>query len=77
MYKDGMDQPGEALGEYSGRTILVKDAISIGIVVLRILNVQPYDNGLYRCGFQHDSFYSDTLIELKVAGNGPNLCPLY
>ncbi|XP_070282982.1 selection and upkeep of intraepithelial T-cells protein 1-like isoform X2 [Myotis yumanensis] len=41
-----------------------------GIVILRILNVQPSDNGQYRCAFQNGSFYSDTVIELKVAALG-------
>jgi hypothetical protein len=74
VYKDGRDHPEGVMEQYSGRTKLMKDAISKGIVVLRILNVQTSDNGLYRCGFQHGSFYNDTLIELKVAGNNPGFC---
>ncbi|XP_073937896.1 butyrophilin subfamily 1 member A1-like isoform X3 [Castor canadensis] len=74
VYKDGRDHPEGVMEQYSGRTKLMKDAISKGIVVLRILNVQTSDNGLYRCGFQHGSFYNDTLIELKVAvlGSDPH-----
>nr|KAF6324837.1 hypothetical protein mMyoMyo1_008294 [Myotis myotis] len=41
-----------------------------GIVVLRIFNVQLSDSGQYRCAFQHGSFYSDTMIELKVTALG-------
>ncbi|XP_021580863.2 butyrophilin-like protein 10 [Ictidomys tridecemlineatus] len=70
LYKDGSDQPKEVMEEYSGRTKLVRDAISKGIMVLRIFNIQTSDDGQYYCGFQHDSFHSDTLIELKVAALG-------
>ncbi|KAF5927063.1 hypothetical protein HPG69_018329 [Diceros bicornis minor] len=48
LYKDGRDQPEEAIEEYLGRTELVRDVIYKGIVVLRILNVRPSDNGQYR-----------------------------
>lgn len=67
LYEDGRDRPYEAMEEYSGRTELMKNAMYKGMVVLRILNVRPSDNGQYRCGFRYGSFYSDTMIELKVA----------
>jgi hypothetical protein len=71
VYKDGRDHPEGVMEQYARRTRLMRDSICKGIVALRILNVQLSDNGLYRCGFQHGSFYDDTLIELKVAGNDP------
>ncbi|XP_070281809.1 butyrophilin-like protein 2 isoform X2 [Myotis yumanensis] len=70
LYEDGRDKPEEAVAEYLGRTELVKNVMHKGIVVLKILNVQPSDNGQYRCVIQHGSFYSDTMIELKVAALG-------
>ncbi|XP_014396602.1 PREDICTED: butyrophilin subfamily 3 member A2-like [Myotis brandtii] len=70
LYEDGRDKPEEAMAEYLGRTELVKNVMHKGIVVLKILNVQPSDNGQYRCVIQHGSFYSDTVIELKVAALG-------
>ncbi|XP_015421499.1 PREDICTED: myelin-oligodendrocyte glycoprotein-like isoform X2 [Myotis davidii] len=73
LYENGRDKPEEAMVEYLGRTELVKNVMPKGIVVLRILNVQPSDNGQYCCAFKNGSFYNDTVIELKVAGNGPHL----
>uniref|UniRef100_G1Q303 Ig-like domain-containing protein n=1 Tax=Myotis lucifugus TaxID=59463 RepID=G1Q303_MYOLU len=70
LYEDGRDKPEEAMEEYLGRTELVKNVMPKGIVVLRILNVQPSDNGQYRCAFKNGSFYSDAVIELKVAALG-------
>lgn len=70
LYEDGRDKPEEAMAEYLGRTELVKNVMHKGIVVLKILNVQPSDNGPYRCAIQHGSFYNDTVIELKVAALG-------
>ncbi|KFO30490.1 Zinc finger protein 639 [Fukomys damarensis] len=70
LHENGRDNPGGAMEDSSGRTTLVREAIYKGIVVLKILNVQPSDNGQYHCGFQHDS-YSDTLTELKVTVNHP------
>ncbi|ELK30245.1 Butyrophilin subfamily 1 member A1 [Myotis davidii] len=70
LYEDGRDKPEETMEEYYGRTELVKNVMNKGIVVLRIFNVRPSDSGQYRCAFQHGSFYSDTVIELKVAALG-------
>uniref|UniRef100_G1Q983 Ig-like domain-containing protein n=1 Tax=Myotis lucifugus TaxID=59463 RepID=G1Q983_MYOLU len=70
LYEDGRDKPEEAMKEYFKRTELVKNVMHKGIVVLRIFNVQLSDNGQYRCAFQNGSFYSDTVIELKVAALG-------
>ncbi|EPQ19312.1 Butyrophilin-like protein 2 [Myotis brandtii] len=70
LYEDGRDKPEETMEEYYGRTELVKNVMHKGIVVLRIFNVQPSDSGQYRCAFQHGSFYSDIVIELKVAALG-------
>nr|KAF6343062.1 hypothetical protein mPipKuh1_010781 [Pipistrellus kuhlii] len=70
LYEDGRDKPEKAMGEYLGKTELLKNAMNKGIAVLRILNVQPSDSGQYRCAIQHGSFYSDAVIELKVAALG-------
>ncbi|CAK6448938.1 unnamed protein product [Pipistrellus nathusii] len=70
LYEDGRDKPEEAMEKYLGRAELVKNAMHKGIVVLRILNVQPSDNGQYCCAFKNGSFYSDAVIELKVAALG-------
>ncbi|EPQ02079.1 Butyrophilin subfamily 1 member A1 [Myotis brandtii] len=70
LYEDGQDKPEKAMEEYLGRTQLVKNVMHKGIMVLRILNVQPSDSGQYRCVIQHGSFYSEAVIELKVAALG-------
>ncbi|KAK1336171.1 hypothetical protein QTO34_003974, partial [Cnephaeus nilssonii] len=70
LYEDGRDKPEEAMEKYLGRTELVKNVMHKGMVVLKILNVQPSDKGQYRCAFKNDSFYSDTVIDLKVAALG-------
>ncbi|XP_070281811.1 putative selection and upkeep of intraepithelial T-cells protein 1 homolog [Myotis yumanensis] len=71
LYEDGRDKPEEAMKEYFKRTELMGNVMHKGIVVLRILNVQPSDNGQYHCAFFHNgSFYNDTVIELKVAALG-------
>ncbi|XP_014398748.1 PREDICTED: uncharacterized protein LOC102249966 isoform X3 [Myotis brandtii] len=71
LYEDGQDKPEKAMEEYLGRTQLVKNVMHKGIMVLRILNVQPSDSGQYRCVIQHGSFYSEAVIELKVAVAAP------
>ncbi|KAK1336169.1 hypothetical protein QTO34_003972 [Cnephaeus nilssonii] len=70
LYEDGRDKPEEAMEKYLGRTELVKNVMHKGIVVLRILTVQPSDNGQYHCAFKNGSFYSNAVIELKVAALG-------
>lgn len=70
LYEDERDKPEEAVVEYLGRTELVENVMHKGIVILRILTVQPSDSGQYRCAIQHGSFYSDAVIELKVAALG-------
>nr|KAF6324839.1 hypothetical protein mMyoMyo1_008295 [Myotis myotis] len=70
LYEDGRDKPEEAMVEYLGRTELVKNVMPKGIVILKILSVQPSDNGPYCCAFKNGSFYNDTVIELKVAALG-------
>ncbi|XP_036177410.1 selection and upkeep of intraepithelial T-cells protein 1-like isoform X1 [Myotis myotis] len=70
LYEDGRDKPEEAMEEYFKRTTLVENVMHKGIVVLRILTIQPSDNGQYHCVIQNGFFYSDTMIELKVAAIG-------
>ncbi|CAM5104477.1 unnamed protein product [Natator depressus] len=70
LYRDGQDQYGEQMLEYRGRTELLRDDITNGRVFLRIRDVQPSDNGQYKCFFQSSVFYKDALLELQVAGLG-------
>ncbi|XP_034645363.1 butyrophilin subfamily 1 member A1-like isoform X1 [Trachemys scripta elegans] len=70
LYRDGQDQYGEQMPEYRGRTELLRDDITSGRVFLRIHNIQPSDDGPYKCFFQSGVSYEDALLELQVAGLG-------
>uniref|UniRef100_A0A674JL27 Ig-like domain-containing protein n=1 Tax=Terrapene triunguis TaxID=2587831 RepID=A0A674JL27_9SAUR len=70
LYHDGQDQNREQMLEYRGRTELLRDDITNGRVFLRIYDIQPSDNGQYKCFFQSSVFYKDALLELQVAGLG-------
>uniref|UniRef100_A0A674JMV0 Ig-like domain-containing protein n=1 Tax=Terrapene triunguis TaxID=2587831 RepID=A0A674JMV0_9SAUR len=66
LYHDGQDQNREQMLEYRGRTELLRDDITNGRVFLRIYDIQPSDNGQYKCFFQSSVFYKDALLELQV-----------
>ncbi|XP_039358255.1 butyrophilin subfamily 1 member A1-like [Mauremys reevesii] len=70
LYRDGQDQYGDQMPEYRGRTELLKDDIKNGSVSLRIRDIQPSDNGQYKCFFQSSASYKDAFLELQVAGLG-------
>lgn len=72
LYEGGRDKPEEAMREYFRRTVLFTDNMDKGVVILRIFDVRHSDGGQYRCAFQNDTFYSDAVIELKVAVLGSN-----
>ncbi|XP_043352725.1 butyrophilin subfamily 1 member A1-like isoform X12 [Dermochelys coriacea] len=70
LYKDGQDQYEEQMAEYQQRTELLKDDITSGSVSLRIHNIQPSDEGQYKCRFQSSVTYEEALLELQVADLG-------
>ncbi|XP_075769757.1 butyrophilin subfamily 1 member A1-like [Pelodiscus sinensis] len=70
VYRNGQDQIGEQMPEYQGRTELLKDNITDGKVSLRIHDIQPSDDGQYKCLFQSKVYYKDALLELQVTGLG-------
>ncbi|XP_067405767.1 butyrophilin subfamily 2 member A1-like, partial [Emydura macquarii macquarii] len=70
LYRDGKDQDEGQMPEYRGRTELSKAGLTDGNVPLRILNIRPSDGGQYSCFVQDDTFYEDTILELRVAGLG-------
>ncbi|KAH1182782.1 hypothetical protein KIL84_004274 [Mauremys mutica] len=70
LYRDGQDQYGEQMPEYQGRTELLRDDITNGRVSLRIHDIQPSDNGQYKCFFKSNVSYEEALLELQVAGLG-------
>ncbi|XP_030053377.1 butyrophilin subfamily 1 member A1-like [Microcaecilia unicolor] len=67
LYENGMDQNEHQIPEYRGRTELIRNYISCGIVSLRIYNIGPDDEGSYTCFFKSDTSYEDATLELKVA----------
>ncbi|XP_039358252.1 butyrophilin subfamily 2 member A1-like [Mauremys reevesii] len=70
LYRDGKDQYEGQIPEYQRRTELLKAGLTDGNVPLRILNVTLSDEGLYLCFIQDDTFYEQTVLELRVAGLG-------
>ncbi|XP_030053397.1 butyrophilin subfamily 1 member A1-like [Microcaecilia unicolor] len=70
LYENGMDQNEDQIPEYRGRTELIRNYISCGIVSLRIHNIGPDDDGSYTCFFQSDTSYDDATLELKVVRLG-------
>ncbi|XP_067414453.1 butyrophilin subfamily 1 member A1-like [Emydura macquarii macquarii] len=70
LYRDGVDQDEGQMPEYRGRTELSKAGLTDGNVPLRILSIRLSDEGQYRCFVQDDTFYEETILELRVAGLG-------
>uniref|UniRef100_A0A674JZK8 Butyrophilin subfamily 1 member A1 n=1 Tax=Terrapene triunguis TaxID=2587831 RepID=A0A674JZK8_9SAUR len=70
LYRDGKDQYERQMPEYQGRTELLKAGLTDGNVHLRILNIRHSDEGKYHCFVQDDTFYEETVLELRVAGLG-------
>nr|XP_048674448.1 putative selection and upkeep of intraepithelial T-cells protein 1 homolog isoform X2 [Caretta caretta] len=70
LYKDGQDQYEEQMAEYQQRTEFLKDDITSGSVSLRIRNIQPSDEGPYKCRFQSSVTYEEAVLELQVADLG-------
>uniref|UniRef100_A0A8C3FCC2 Ig-like domain-containing protein n=1 Tax=Chrysemys picta bellii TaxID=8478 RepID=A0A8C3FCC2_CHRPI len=68
LYRDGKDQYEEQMPEYQGRTELLKAGLTDGNVPLRILNIRHSDEGEYHCFVQDGTFYEETILELRVAG---------
>uniref|UniRef100_A0A6I8PRE5 Butyrophilin subfamily 1 member A1 n=1 Tax=Ornithorhynchus anatinus TaxID=9258 RepID=A0A6I8PRE5_ORNAN len=72
LYKKGEDQFGEQMEEYRGRTTLLRDAIAVGSIALKIHNISISDGGEYRCCFRESSFSDDVDLILQVAALGSN-----
>uniref|UniRef100_A0A8C8S037 Ig-like domain-containing protein n=1 Tax=Pelusios castaneus TaxID=367368 RepID=A0A8C8S037_9SAUR len=69
LYRDGTDQYEGQMPEYRGRTEFSKAGLTDGNVPLRILNVKHSDEGQYLCFVRDDTFYEETILELKIAGH--------
>ncbi|KAH1183319.1 hypothetical protein KIL84_004811 [Mauremys mutica] len=70
LYHDGKDQYDGQLPEYQSRTELLKAGLTDGNIPLRILSIRLSDEGEYHCFVQDDTFYEETILELRVAGVG-------
>ncbi|XP_043352810.1 butyrophilin subfamily 1 member A1-like isoform X3 [Dermochelys coriacea] len=70
LYRDGKDQYDGQMPEYWRRTELLKAGFTDGNVALKILNIRHSDEGQYHCFVQDDTFYEETILELRVAGLG-------
>ncbi|XP_004674023.1 PREDICTED: butyrophilin subfamily 1 member A1-like [Condylura cristata] len=73
VYRSGVEQTGEQLVDYKGRTELVKDYITEGRVAVRIHSLRVSDNGMYKCFFKKGSDFEEAILELRVIslGSGP------
>uniref|UniRef100_A0A8C0IWD6 Ig-like domain-containing protein n=1 Tax=Chelonoidis abingdonii TaxID=106734 RepID=A0A8C0IWD6_CHEAB len=70
LYRGGKDQYDGQMPEYWRRTELLKAGLTDGNVPLRIPNIRLSDEGQYHCFVQEDTFYEETVLELRVAGLG-------
>nr|XP_008175387.1 butyrophilin subfamily 1 member A1-like isoform X1 [Chrysemys picta bellii] len=70
LYRNGKDQYEGQMPEYRGRTELLKAGLTNGNIPLRILNIRRSDEGQYHCFVEEDTFYKETVLELRVAGLG-------
>ena len=68
VYQNGMEQVGEQLVDFKGRTELVKDYITEGRVAVRIHSLRVSDNGMYKCFFKKGTDFEEAILELKVIG---------
>uniref|UniRef100_A0A8C3HQA6 Ig-like domain-containing protein n=1 Tax=Chrysemys picta bellii TaxID=8478 RepID=A0A8C3HQA6_CHRPI len=68
LYRNGKDQYEGQMPEYRGRTELLKAGLTNGNIPLRILNIRRSDEGQYHCFVEEDTFYKETVLELRVAG---------
>ncbi|XP_031821105.1 myelin-oligodendrocyte glycoprotein isoform X2 [Sarcophilus harrisii] len=66
LYRNGKDQDGEQAPEYRGRTVLLKEGIGEGKMVLKIQHVRFSDEGGYTCFFRDHSYQEEAAMELKV-----------
>ncbi|XP_068519982.1 butyrophilin subfamily 3 member A2-like [Anas acuta] len=69
-YRNGEDLYGEQMGAYSGRTELVRDGLSAGILDLRITGLRPSDDGLYVCTVRDADAYEEAIVDLEVSATG-------
>ncbi|NWX93962.1 BT1A1 protein, partial [Nothoprocta pentlandii] len=72
-YKAGMDQHGEQMSQYQGRTELLRGGLDNGRVDLKIFSIRLSDEGNYTCFVHADLGYEEAVLELKVtaAGSAP------
>ncbi|NWZ29710.1 MOG protein, partial [Asarcornis scutulata] len=66
-YRNGKDLYGEQMGAYAGRTELLRDGLSAGILHLRITGLRPSDDGQYVCTVGDGHAYDEAIVELEVS----------
>ncbi|XP_071880840.1 butyrophilin subfamily 1 member A1-like [Anas platyrhynchos] len=69
-YRDGQDLYGEQMGAYAGRTELLRDGLSAGILDLRIMELRPSDDGQYVCTVGDADAYDEAIVKLEVSATG-------
>ncbi|XP_040266958.1 butyrophilin subfamily 2 member A2-like, partial [Bufo bufo] len=72
-YRKGVEELEGVNSAFHGRTELIRDGIKKGNISLKILNIQPSDNGLYTCYFQSTFMFDKARIEILPRSIGTNL----
>lgn len=70
VYRNHREEYEEQMPQYTGRTSLVRELLTIGEAAVHIQKVQASDNGKYTCFFQKGGQYAEAILELQVAGMG-------
>ncbi|XP_019480291.1 PREDICTED: putative selection and upkeep of intraepithelial T-cells protein 1 homolog [Hipposideros armiger] len=69
-YEHGKKISGGNTQDYMNRTVLLKDALGVGRMTLRIYNISIFDEGQYHCFFKDGDTYEEAIMDLKVAALG-------
>ncbi|XP_072513947.1 uncharacterized protein [Salminus brasiliensis] len=66
LYEDFKDRNEKQIKSYRGRTAMFKEELKKGNASLKLLALQPSDEGSYKCLIKSDSFYEDITLRVKV-----------
>ncbi|XP_058146200.1 butyrophilin subfamily 3 member A2-like isoform X2 [Dasypus novemcinctus] len=70
QYENLQDNIEPQMAEYQGRTEVLKDNITKGLVALRIHDIRPSDGGEYRCSFESSIYFHQANFQVLVTGSG-------
>ncbi|XP_072513945.1 uncharacterized protein [Salminus brasiliensis] len=70
LYSAYKDRNGDQMELYRGRTALFKEELQKGNASLKLSELQPSDDGAYKCFIRYGSTYDDVTIYVEVKGKG-------